>query len=148
MCFTDAGISHEQDSCLITPRIVTNEGLRKKLGLLQGLSLLRCVSLPVGKVRHVAFEIAMLVALRNPRAIHHARRAILHSAIAGHRHAPARAIWTRHQSPSRPSAKRAILQRHSDSIRAQSAHGKLSTLGKLWKEQAVLLAETDYGKLI
>src|SRR6267143_1358057 len=144
MCFTDAGISHEQDSRLITPRIVTNEGLRKKLGLLQGLSLLRCVSFPVGEVRDVAFEIAVLIALRNPRAIHHPRRAILNPAIASHRHAPARAIRTRHQLPSRPSAKRAILLRHSDSIRAQGAHGKLSTLGKLWKERAVLLSETAY----
>src|SRR6266571_4343980 len=71
MCLSHTRVPHEQKSGLVTAWIVTNEGLRKKLGPLQGFSLLRCVSLTVGKVRHVTLKIAMLVALGNPRALHH-----------------------------------------------------------------------------
>src|SRR5882724_5462571 len=144
MCLSHAGVSHEQESGLVAARIVTNEGLRKKLGPLQGFSLLRRISLTVGKIRDVTFKIAMLVALWNPRALHHARRALLHPAIAGHRHAAGCAIRPRHQLPTRPPAKRAILQRHIDSIRSRSAHGKLSALGNLWKELRILFRVTDY----
>src|SRR6266700_2800227 len=124
------------------------------------MSVLWRPGFPIGEVGNVALKIAMLVALGNPRTLHHQRRALLHSTVARHRHAARRAIHARHQLPSRPSAKRAILQRHVyrrlptgirllvlgggrlypssipalDSIRSQNAHSKHSALGKLWKE--------------
>src|SRR3989442_14891435 len=96
----------------------------------------------------------MLVTLRNSRTLHHPRRTLLHPAIAHHRHAARRAIPSWHQLPSCSPAKFAIFQRHivfvcvgpglspavfptPDSIRAPTAHGKLSALGKLWKEPLV-----------
>src|ERR1700741_4553391 len=116
MCLANSGVPHKQKSSLVTARIVTDEGLSKKLGSLQGLSLLRCVSLSVGKVSNVALKIAMFVALRNSRALHHAGRAILHPAIACHRAGAGRAIRSRYQLPSRSPAKRAIFQRHFCSV--------------------------------
>src|SRR6266446_1829925 len=108
-------------------------------------------SLAIGEVGNVTLKIAMLVALGNPRTLHHQRRALLHSTVARHRHAARRAVRARHELPSRPPAKRAILQSHDfclcsgrserpthfptqDSIRARSRDGKQSALGKLWKE--------------
>src|SRR5712692_11167762 len=144
MCLSHTRVPHEQKSSLVTARIVANEGLRKKLSPLQRFSLLRCISLTVGKVRHVTLEIAMLIALGNPRALHHSHRAVLHSAVACHRHFARRAIRTRHQLPSRASAKRAIFQGHADRIRSPRFYGKLSALGKLWKELPLCARFSEY----
>src|SRR6266404_4695827 len=77
------------------------------------MGVLRRPGFPIGQVGDVTLKIAMLVTLRNSRALHHPRRALLHPAIARHSHAASRAILPRHHLPSRPSAKRAILQRHN-----------------------------------
>src|SRR6266516_2740429 len=50
MCLSHTRVPHEQKSGLVTAWIVTNEGLRNKLGPLQAFSLLRCVSLTNRKV--------------------------------------------------------------------------------------------------
>src|ERR1700674_228685 len=105
------------------------------------MRVLRRPGLLIGQVGNVTLKIAMLVTLRNSRALHHPRRALLHPAIARHRHAARRAISARHQLPTRPSTQRAILQSHSDSIRLLMELGKPSTLGKLWKELLMLLSE-------
>src|SRR6266850_1694421 len=144
MRFSHARRSYEQQSFFGGTRIVANESLGEQFRLFQRLRVLRRPRFTIGEVRHVAFKITMLVALRNPRALHHSRRAILHPAIASYRHSACCAIVSRHKSPTRPSAKRAILQRHSESIRARSVHGKLSAMGNLWKELGVHFRTIEY----
>jgi hypothetical protein len=56
----------------------------------------------------------MLVALRNARPLHRPHRAFFHAAIAGHDDVTLRPVGTRYPFPSRPSAKRAILNRHKN----------------------------------
>src|SRR6267143_7164411 len=143
MRFSDPRRPYEQQSFFGGTRIVANKSLGEQFRSFQRLRVLRRPRFPVGEIGDIAFKITMLVALRNPRALHHSRRAILHPAIAGYRHSACCAIRTRHKFPTRPSAKRATLQRYSDSIRARSAHGKLSAMGNLWKELRVLSAPSS-----
>src|SRR5579864_2370872 len=112
MRLSNTGVPHKQESSLVTARIVTNEGLSEKFGSFQGFSLLRRVNLAVGQIGFVALKIAMLVALRNSRALHYPRRALLHTAIACHSHAACRSIGPRHQLPSCSPALRTILEGH------------------------------------
>src|SRR6266850_467584 len=144
MCFSDARRSYEQQSFFGRARIVANKSLGEQFRLFQRLRVLRHPRFSIREVRDIAFKIAMLVALRNPRAFPHSRRAIQHPAIASYRHSACCAIRTRHKFPTRPSAKRAILQRHSDSIRARNAHGKLSAMGNLWKELQCSFCTIEY----
>src|SRR5215467_2478627 len=123
---------HEQKPFFRCPGIISNEGLGRQLRLLQRLPLLRGRS----HIGAVTFKVAMLVALGDPCALDNACRAVLHSAVARHRHLARRPISARHQLPSRTSAKRAILQRHADRIRSHCVYSKVSTLGKLWKALA------------
>src|SRR5712671_5125394 len=74
--------------------------------------MLRSPGFSVGEVCNVAFEVAMFITLRDASAVHHPRGTFFHSAIASHRHLAAHAIASRHQLPSRPSAKRAIFKSH------------------------------------
>src|SRR2546430_16606189 len=99
------------------------------------------------------------VVLRNPRALHDAPRPLPHPAVARHGYLACRAVCPRHELPSRPSAQRAIFERHygdpqktvisepasawrapqsnassaDASIRSHHLFGKLSSLGILWK---------------
>src|SRR5712675_420561 len=74
--------------------------------------MLRSPGFSVGEVCNVALEVAMFITLRDASAIHHPRGAFFHPTIASHRHIAAHTIASRHQLPSRPSAKRAIFKSH------------------------------------
>src|SRR5260370_10111837 len=74
--------------------------------------MLRCPGLAVREIGDVAVEVRMLITLRYSRSLHHPRGALFHAAIAGHGHVAACAIASRHQLPSRSSAKSAIFKRH------------------------------------
>src|SRR3977135_2826939 len=113
MRLAHAGRTHEEEPGLVTAWIVTNEGLCKELGALQRFSLRGSVSLFIGKIGNITLKVAMLVTFWNVGPLHHPRRALLHPAVARHRHAATRAIWPRHQLPSRSSTKCATLERHS-----------------------------------
>src|SRR5882724_4995042 len=99
---------------------------------------------PVRQIGNIAFKVAVLISLRNPRTFDNSTRAILHSAIACDG-GTAAAIWPRNHLPTGSSAECAIFQGHicrlavtannlAHSIRACVFHGKRSALGKLWKE--------------
>src|SRR5260370_21818064 len=74
--------------------------------------MLRCPGLGGREIGDVALEVTMLISLRYWRSLHHPRGALFHAAIAGHGHVAACAIASRHQLPSRSSAKSAIFKRH------------------------------------
>src|SRR5260370_27859062 len=74
--------------------------------------MLRSPGFSIGEVGNVTFEVAMFITLRDASAIHHPRGSFFHPAIASHRHIAAHAIASRHQLPSRTSAKRAIFKSH------------------------------------
>src|SRR5712671_44482 len=74
--------------------------------------MLRSPGFSVGEVCNVALEVAMFITFGTASPIHHPRSAFFHAAVASRRHIAAHTIASRHQLPSRPSAKRAIFKRH------------------------------------
>src|ERR1700682_1113748 len=124
MCFPHTGRSHEQQTFFRRSWIIPHKSLRQQLGLLHRLAVLRGPGLPVGKVGDVALEIAVLVALRDVDALHHASGALLHAAIAGDGYTSAQAISTWHELPAGSPAERAIFNRHQFELyRARPAPG-------------------------
>src|ERR1700731_1663561 len=117
MCFSYARWPHKQQSLFGRTGVLAHEPLREQLCLLQRMRVLRRPGLPISQVGDVTLKIAMLVTLWNSRALHDPRRALLHPAIAPHRHAARRAIPSRHQLPSRSPAKFTIFQRHNVLVR-------------------------------
>src|SRR4029077_16692400 len=84
----------------------------------------------------VAFEIAMLVALRDPRAIHGQHSALTAAAVTRYSEF-SRAIRTRDKLPSGSVTLLAILKRHPrTSIRACAANGKPRCMWICVKEKA------------
>src|SRR5271157_76854 len=102
---------HQQQP-LFRRRILAHESLHQQLRLFDRLLVLRTPGLSVRQIRRVTFKIAMLIPLRDPRPLHHQTRALFHPALTRHGHAARRAILSRHQLPSCPSANRAILSCH------------------------------------
>src|SRR5258708_2547317 len=112
MSRAEHGRLHQQQSFLLGYRIIKDEGMGQEIRLLQRLRMLRSPSFAVGQVSNKTLEIAVLVAFGNARTLHHASGALLHAAVASHCDVAARAVGSRHQLPSRSSAKRAIFKSH------------------------------------
>src|SRR5467141_3370817 len=91
------------------------------------MGVLRRPGLPIGQVGDVTLKIAMLVTLRNSRALHHPRRTLLRPAIARYRHVARRAVSPRHQLPSRSPAKFAIFERHNVFVRVGAGLSRFLT---------------------
>src|SRR5580700_4904269 len=144
MGLANARGAHEQQALFCCSRVVANKSLRQELCFFQRIRLLRgCAD-----VRAVAFKITVLVALGDVRALDDALGTLLHPAIAGHGNFSRGSVGPRHKLPARSSAKRAILKRHTESIRSGRVHGKRCAFGKLWKGETFLprsSGRTDAG---
>src|SRR5580704_6004530 len=125
MGFSGAGRAHEEQPFFPSAGIFANKSLREKLGFFQRVGLLRRGA----DVCAVAFEIAVFVAFGDAGALDDALGPVLHAAVAGNGYlsgGPSRA-WD--ELPAGSLAKRAILERHADSIRSGGRDGKASTVG-------------------
>src|SRR6266446_4290847 len=92
--------------------LLAHKSLRDQVRILERLQMLCCPGLAVDEIGDVTLKIAMLVAFRHSRALHHASRTLFHAAVAGHSDVAAQTVGSRHQLPSRSSAKRAIFKGH------------------------------------
>src|SRR2546429_5706116 len=104
--------SHQEQSRLIASGVLADKPLCDELRLLKSGGILHGIALAIGQFRLKALEVALFVVLRNPRALHDAPRPLPHPAVARHGYLACRAVCPRHELPSRPSAQRAIFERH------------------------------------
>src|SRR5579859_1508307 len=107
MGFADAGRAHQHQSFFAASRKFVDKFFGEKFRGFQGRSVLWNFT----NVSAVAFEVAMLVAFGDARAIHHARGAIFHAAVASRGHGSG-AIRTRDHLPSCAAAELAVLESH------------------------------------
>src|SRR5579859_1267395 len=77
----------------------------------------------------------VLVTLGDVGALDDALGTFLHAAVAGDGNFACGSVGPRDELPACSSAERAILKSHADSIRLRRLRGKVSALGKLWKDR-------------
>src|ERR1700688_3114672 len=102
--------TYQQKAPVIQSGVVPYKSLYEKLRLTERP---RMVSGPFpAQVSNETFEVALLVFPWNASALHRARGAVFHGAIACHRNVAPCAVFSRHQLPSGSSAQRAIFKSH------------------------------------
>jgi hypothetical protein len=111
MRFAYSRWAHEEESLVGTGREIASESFGPALGQLERRGVLRCPGFSVGEVGDVAFEIAMLVALRDVSSRDDARCAFLHAAIACDSDLTG-TVGAEDDSPSGAAAELAIFQGH------------------------------------